>query len=282
VSRTTKVPAQREKEFSVPEVAPHRGARAYAAFAGIGLAAGLLSGMFGVGGGTVVVPLLVLFAAFDQRRAAGTSLAAIVPTATIGVISYAVLGDVAWVPALVLAAGAIVGAQIGTRLLPRVSQSALRWGFVAFLLVVIVSLFLVVPARDAALEVGWASGLALVALGMGTGVVSGLIGVGGGIVVVPFLMLVFGASDLVAKGTSLLMMIPAALSGTFGNLRTGNVEILPAVTIGAAACTTTAVGAWIATIVDPAVGNALFAVFLVVIAIQMAVKAVRGRRPRAS
>ena len=282
MSRTTKVPAQREKEFSVPEVAPHRGARAYAAFAGIGLAAGLLSGMFGVGGGTVVVPLLVLFAAFDQRRAAGTSLAAIVPTATIGVISYAVLGDVAWVPALVLAAGAIVGAQIGTRLLPRVSQSALRWGFVAFLLVVIVSLFLVVPARDAALEVGWASGLALVALGMGTGVVSGLIGVGGGIVVVPFLMLVFGASDLVAKGTSLLMMIPAALSGTFGNLRTGNVEILPAVTIGAAACTTTAVGAWIATIVDPAVGNALFAVFLVVIAIQMAVKAVRGRRPRAS
>ena len=282
MSRTTKVPAQREKEFSVPEVAPHRGARAYAAFAGIGLAAGLLSGMFGVGGGTVIVPLLVLFAAFDQRRAAGTSLAAIVPTATIGVISYAVLGDVAWVPALILAAGAIVGAQIGTRLLPRVSQSALRWGFVAFLLVVIVSLFLVVPARDAALEVGWASGLALVALGMGTGVVSGLIGVGGGIVVVPFLMLVFGASDLVAKGTSLLMMIPAALSGTFGNLRTGNVEILPAVTIGAAACTTTAVGAWIATIVDPAVGNALFAVFLVVIAIQMAVKAVRGRRPRAS
>ena len=282
MSRTTKVPAQREKEFSVPEVAPHRGARAYAAFAGIGLAAGLLSGMFGVGGGTVIVPLLVLFAAFDQRRAAGTSLAAIVPTATIGVISYAVLGDVAWVPALILAAGAIVGAQIGTRLLPRVSQSALRWGFVAFLLVVIVSLFLVVPARDAALEVDWASGLALVALGMGTGVVSGLIGVGGGIVVVPFLMLVFGASDLVAKGTSLLMMIPAALSGTFGNLRTGNVEILPAVTIGAAACTTTAVGAWIATIVDPAVGNALFAVFLVVIAIQMAVKAVRGRRPRAS
>ena len=282
MSRTTKVPAQREKEFSVPEVAPHRGARAYAAFAGIGLAAGLLSGMFGVGGGTVIVPLLVLFAVFDQRRAAGTSLAAIVPTATIGVISYAVLGDVAWVPALILAAGAIVGAQIGTRLLPRVSQSALRWGFVAFLLVVIVSLFLVVPARDAALEVGWASGLALVALGMGTGVVSGLIGVGGGIVVVPFLMLVFGASDLVAKGTSLLMMIPAALSGTFGNLRTGNVEILPAVTIGAAACTTTAVGAWIATIVDPAVGNALFAVFLVVIAIQMAVKAVRGRRPRAS
>jgi len=239
--------------------------------------AGLLSGMFGVGGGTVIVPLLVLLVGFDQRRAAGTSLAAIVPTATIGVISYAVLGDVAWLPAAILAVGAIVGAQIGTRLLPRVSQRVLRWGFVAFLLVVVVSLFLVVPSREAVLEIGWASGLALAALGVGTGVVSGLIGVGGGIVVVPFLMLVFGASDLVAKGTSLLMMIPAALSGTFGNLRTGNVELLPAVVIGAAACTTTALGAWLATLVEPAVGNALFAVFLVFIATQMASKAWKDR-----
>ena len=261
----------------MPEAAQRRGGRAYAAFVGIGLMAGLLSGMFGVGGGTVIVPLLVLLVGFDQRRAAGTSLAAIVPTATIGVISYAVLGDVAWLPAAILAVGAIVGAQIGTRLLPRVSQRVLRWGFVAFLLVVVVSLFLVVPSREAVLEIGWASGLALAALGVGTGVVSGLIGVGGGIVVVPFLMLVFGASDLVAKGTSLLMMIPAALSGTFGNLRTGNVELLPAVVIGAAACTTTALGAWLATLVEPAVGNALFAVFLVFIATQMASKAWKDR-----
>jgi len=264
----------------VPETAQHRGPRAYVAFVGIGLAAGLLSGMFGVGGGTVIVPLLVLLAGFDQRRAAGTSLAAIVPTASIGVISYATLGQVAWVPAALLAAGAIVGAQIGARLLPKVSQTALRWAFVGFLLAVIVSLFLVVPSRDAVFEVGWLNGLALLALGLGTGIVSGLIGVGGGIVVVPFLLLVFGASDLAAKGTSLLMMIPAALSGTVGNLRTGNVEILPAVVIGAAACTTTALGAWLATIVEPAVGSALFAAFLLVIAIQMAIKAARGRRAR--
>ena len=98
---------------------------------GIGLAAGLLSGLFGVGGGTVIVPLLVLLLGFDQRLAAGTSLAAIVPTATVGVISYAVHGSVAWIPGLILAAGAVVGAQIGTWLLPRISQTVLRWGFVA-------------------------------------------------------------------------------------------------------------------------------------------------------
>ena len=104
-----------------------------------------MSGLFGVGGGTVIVPLLVLILKFDQRLAAGTSLAAIVPTATVGVISYAVHGSVDWIAALILAAGAIVGAQIGSYLLPRVPITALRWGFVAFLGAVIVTLFIVVP-----------------------------------------------------------------------------------------------------------------------------------------
>lgn len=254
-----------------------RGPRAYVAFIGIGLLAGLLSGLFGVGGGTVIVPLLVLLLHFDQRLAAGTSLAAIVPTASVGVISYAVSGSVAWVPALILAAGAVVGAQIGTRLLPRISQTALRWGFVGFLLVVIVSLFLVIPSRDAVFELTWITGLALVALGLITGVLAGLIGVGGGVIVVPVLMLAFGTSDLVAKGTSLLMMIPTAVSGTIGNVRTKNVDLRAAIVIGASACTTTALGAWIATLIDPTAGNILFAVYLVVIAVQMALKAVRGR-----
>ncbi|MDA4893908.1 MULTISPECIES: sulfite exporter TauE/SafE family protein [Microbacterium] len=255
-----------------------RGPRAYASFIGIGLAAGLLSGLFGVGGGTVIVPLLVLLLGFDQRLAAGTSLAAIVPTATVGVVSYAVSGSVAWVPALLLAAGAVVGAQIGTRLLPRISQTALRWFFVGFLVVVIVSLFLVIPSRDAALELTWATGPLLVLVGLLTGVMAGLIGVGGGVIVVPVLMLGFGTSDLIAKGTSLLMMIPTAVSGTIGNVRHRNVDLLAAGLIGLAACTTTALGAWLATLIDPFAGNMLFAAYLVVIGVQMALKAIRGRK----
>ena len=254
-----------------------RGPRAYATFIGIGLLAGLLSGLFGVGGGTVIVPLLVLLLAFDQRLAAGTSLAAIVPTATVGVISYAASGSVAWIPALILAAGAVVGAQIGTRLLPRISQTALRWGFVGFLVVVIVSLFLVIPSRDAVFELTWLTGIALVVVGIGTGILAGLIGVGGGVIVVPVLMLAFGTSDLVAKGTSLLMMIPTAISGTIGNLRNHNVDLTAAAVVGVSACATTALGAWLATLIDPLVGNMLFAAYLVVIAVQMAMKAIKGR-----
>jgi uncharacterized membrane protein YfcA len=244
---------------------------------GIGLLAGLMSGLFGVGGGTVIVPLLVLVLGFDQRFAAGTSLAAIVPTATVGVISYAIHGSVAWIPALILAAGAVVGAQIGTWLLPRVSLTVLRWAFVGFLAAVIVSMFLVIPSRDAGLPITVITVIGFIALGVVTGILAGLLGVGGGIIVVPALMILFGASDLIAKGTSLLMMIPTAVSGTIGNVRRHNVDLLAAALIGVAACTTTALGAWIATLIDPFTANILFAIFLVVIAFQMGIRAVRGR-----
>jgi uncharacterized membrane protein YfcA len=259
-------------------VSPRRGTRFYLACIGVGLLAGLMSGLFGVGGGTVIVPLLVLILGFEQRLTAGTSLAAIVPTATVGVISYAVHGSVAWIPALILAAGAVIGAQVGTWLLPKISQIALRWAFIGFLGVVIVSLFFVIPSREAVLELTWATGAGLAVLGIITGILAGLLGVGGGIIVVPALLLLFGTSDLVAKGTSLLMMIPTAISGTAGNLRRRNVDLVAAVLVGAAACTTTALGAWIATLVDPFVGNILFAAFLVFISVQMALRAVRAQR----
>ena len=255
-----------------------RDARFVLTCVGIGLLAGLLSGLFGVGGGTVIVPFLVLFLTFNQRLAAGTSLAAIVPTAAVGVISYALHDSVAWIPALLLAAGAVVGAQIGTWMLPRLSLTVLRWAFVGFLVAVIVSLFLVIPSRDAVLVLTWLSGIGLVVLGVVTGILSGLIGVGGGIVVVPALMVLFGTSDLDAKGTSLLMMIPTAVSGTIGNLRRHNVDLMAAAVVGVAACTTTALGAWVATLVDPFVATVLFAAYLVIIAVQLALRAIRGRR----
>lgn len=243
----------------------------------VGLFAGLLSGMFGVGGGIVIVPMLVLVLAYPQRLASGTSLAAIIPAASVGVISYALSDDVAWIPALILAAGAVIGAQIGTWLLPRVPVRALQFGFAAFLIVVIVSLFLVIPSRDEPFDLSVAVVLGLIGLGLATGVLSGLLGVGGGIIVVPALMLLFGTSDLIARGTSLLMMIPTALSGTFGNVRRKNVNLLGAALVGGAACTTTALGAFITKSIDPFSANIIFAVFLFFITVQIIVRAIRGR-----
>lgn len=243
----------------------------------VGLFAGLLSGMFGVGGGVVIVPLLVLLLAYPQRLASGTSLAAIIPAASVGVISYALSNDVAWIPALILAGGAVIGAQIGTWLLPRVPVRVLQFAFAAFLIAVIVSLFLVIPSRGEPFELSVVTVFGLIALGLVTGVLSGLLGVGGGIVVVPALLLLFGTSDLIARGTSLLMIIPTAISGTIGNLRRRNVNLLGAALIGGAACTTTALGAVITKSIDPFTANIVFAVFLFFITLQILVRAIRGR-----
>ncbi len=257
-----------------------RSARTFASFVVIGLLSGFLSGLFGVGGGTVIVPLLVLLVAFGQKRAAGTSGASIVVTAAVGVVSYAIDGNVDWVAALLLAVGGVIGAPIGAQLLHRLDEATLRWIFVGFLVVVMISLFLIVPDRGADVPLGFWVGAALVGVGLVTGILSGLIGVGGGIVVVPVLILLFGASDLVAKGTSLLMMIPTTLSGAWRNLRNGNVDLAAAGCVALATVVTTPLGALVAGAIDPAVANLLFVVFLAVIAAQMAYKAIRAHRAR--
>lgn len=242
----------------------------------IGLVAGYVSGLFGVGGGLLIVPALVALLHFDVRKAAGTSLAAIVPMSMVGVLSYVAHGAVDWLAALLLVIGSIVGAQIGSLLLNRIPRRLLRWGFIVFVVVVIVSLFFVVPVRDAQIHVTpWAI-VGVIVLGLFTGILSGLLGIGGGAVVVPILILLFGSSDLVAKGTSLAMMVPTAISGTIGNFRRKNVDLSAAAVVGIAACATTALGAITAAAVPPFVGNVLFAIFLAAIAVRMILDAVRN------
>ncbi|MGV8884859.1 MAG: sulfite exporter TauE/SafE family protein [Microbacteriaceae bacterium] len=245
------------------------------AFALIGLSAGFLSGLFGVGGGILIVPALVLAARFDQRLAAGTSLAAIAPTSLVGVVSYAVTGNVDWIVAVILAAGAVIGAQIGTHLLAKLPKLAVQWAFIGFLLIVIVSLFLVVPSRDAAVDLNPATIIGLVLMGLIVGILSGILGIGGGVVIVPMLILLFGASDLIAKGTSLLVMVPTAISGTIGNARRKNVDLPAAAVIGLSACATTALGALVAAAVSPLVANILFAAFLLAVGTQLVVRAIK-------
>ncbi len=99
---------------------------------GIGLAAGVFGGMFGVGGGLIVVPALVLLLGFDQYRAAGTSVATIVASSSAALASFAVGDAVDWRSALFLFAGAGVGAWFGARHIERVPQHVLTAVFAVF------------------------------------------------------------------------------------------------------------------------------------------------------
>lgn len=243
----------------------------------LGLAAGYLSGLFGVGGGIIVVPMLLMLG-LDQRIAAGTSVAAILPTSIVGAVGYAISGNVDWLAGLMLAIGIVAGAQLGTYLLARVPKDVLFWAFVGFLLVVIVNLWLSVPQRDAEIGIDVWTGAALVLTGLITGILSGLLGVGGGIIVVPVLMFFFGASDLVAKGTSLLMMVPGSISATIGNTRRRNIDLRAAGILGLAACLASPLGLLTATLISPFWSNATFSVLLAGVTVQLIVKYLRGRR----
>jgi len=95
----------------------------------IGLVAGFLAALFGVGGGIVVVPLLVVLCAFDQRRASATSLAAILVSSLAGAATYALHGAVKPGAAAVVGLPAIVGVLAGTVLQQRLPVHRLSYGF---------------------------------------------------------------------------------------------------------------------------------------------------------
>ena len=99
----------------------------------IGLAAGFFSALFGVGGGIVVVPLLILAAGFEERSAMATSLAAIGLIAFAGTVSYALRGDVDFGYGLLLGLPAALGAVGGTALQQRVAGPVLSYAFAGLL-----------------------------------------------------------------------------------------------------------------------------------------------------
>lgn len=92
--------------------------------AAIGTAAGAFSGLFGVGGGTVIVPLLMLWLVFGEREATGTSLAAIALIATLAAIGHAIAGNVDFVKGVLIGLPAVAGVVAGVALQQRIPPAA--------------------------------------------------------------------------------------------------------------------------------------------------------------
>ena len=105
---------------------------------GLGLVAGVFSGLLGVGGGLIIVPGMVLLLRRSQHVAHATSLAAIVPTAVAGVLAFGKASAVDWKVGALLAAGSIPGARAGAVAMKRVPAEQLRTVFGVFVIVVAV------------------------------------------------------------------------------------------------------------------------------------------------
>jgi uncharacterized membrane protein YfcA len=235
----------------------------------VGVAAGFLSGLFGVGGGILIVPGLVLVAKMDQRIAHGTSLAAVLPISASSLLSYWAHDHVDWRVGACLAVGALAGAVLGTRLLNVLPHRALAIGFATLLLVTAVRLFLPLTSEPtrAVLSVGHIA--ALVAIGVATGILAGLLGVGGGVVMVPAMMMLLQMPSAMAKGTSVAVIIPTAIMGTFRNRSKNNVDLRAAGILGLGGILSATAGGWISARMSDTVSNVLFATLLIIVATRL-------------
>ena len=181
----------------------------------VGLGAGLLSGLFGVGGGILIVPAFVLLLKFDQRLANGTSLGAVLPISAAGLITYWTHGNVDWYMALWLAIGALAGAVVGTKWIHILPKKVLGYLFAIMLLITAIRLFIPLNADGREALTVFAA-IALVFIGFVTGTLAGLLGIGGGVVMVPAMSVFFSELSVVAKGTSVAVIIPTWVRGAIG------------------------------------------------------------------
>jgi uncharacterized membrane protein YfcA len=206
----------------------------------IGLTAGFFSGIFGIGGGLIMIPLMVGILKLGQHQAHGTSLVAIVFTGLSGAISYALNGSINLTAAIFLAATAMITARAGARYCNVLPEWKLKKYFGAFLILCAILLILkpFISKSTADIPLYFQIGVFLIA-GAFTGFLSGMMGVGGGTIMVPAMVLLAGFSQHLAQGTSLLVMVPAGGVGAFTHWKLGNVAmgilagLVPGIILGA-------------------------------------------------
>lgn len=245
---------------------------------GVGLVAGFLSGLFGVGGGILIVPALVLLLGFTQRLAHGTSLAAVLPIAVSSLTSYAVEDKVDWAVGGLLAIGAVTGAVLGTHILHRLPHDLLAIAFSLLLTATAIRLLFDHSEGSGRGTLTIVSALGLVLVGLITGVLAGLLGVGGGIFVVPAMVVGYGIPAAVAKGTSLFMIVPTSIMGTWRNRKHGNADLRVATLLGLAGIVSAFLGGMISVGMSEALSNVLFSILLLFVAARMVWQVLAARR----
>jgi len=188
----------------------------------VGAAVGTLAGLTGIGGGVFLVPLLVAMLYVPQYEAHGTSLAVIFPLALASAIMYGMNGHIRWDVFLALAAGGVAGAVMGARLMKRVPERRLQWLFGLFIICVGFVMVLTQPVLTETMverELGAAAYFGFILGGLVAGFLSGLMGVGGGVVLIPTMVLLMGMDQHSAQGISLAAIAAISFFGAFTHLR---------------------------------------------------------------
>lgn len=213
----------------------------------VGVALGLLGG----GGSILTVPLLAYVAGMDAKQAIATSLLVVGVTSAIGAISHARAGRVQWRTGLIFGGAGMVGAYGGGLLARFIPGTILLIGFAMMMIATAVAMLRGRKNVDASEGGHQLPVPKIIAEGLVVGLVTGLVGAGGGFLVVPALTLLGGLPMPVAVGTSLVVIAMKSFAGLGGYLSSVQINWTAALAVTAAAVVGALVGARLTAMVNP-------------------------------
>lgn len=243
-----------------------------------GASGGFLSGVLGGGGGAIMIPFMTGPLRLSQHVAHGTSLAIIVVTALVAATAFTLTEPVGPGLTAALMVGAVCGAIVGARGAMRIPALRLRQLLALFLITVSLRL-LIIDSVDPLFHLsGFAEFATGAGIGLAGGLASGALGVGGGSIFVPAMVLVLGVGQHEAQGISLWVVVAASLVGAITHYRQGTVDMQVARWIVPAALPGAVIGVVLATSLSGRSLQVLFAVILIALGIQMLVTTTRRLR----
>lgn len=238
--------------------------------AGVGLGAGTLGSMLGVGGGIIMVPALT-FLGLPPAQIAGTSLFAVASTSVSSTAAYSRKKRINYRLGVEMAAAAIPGAVIGVLISSRISAPDFKLYFGILLMAVGIYIAFrnsILKEKGEEGRVSLAQHGAVFAITFGAGIISSLFGVGGGIVFVPVMLLIHRMTIHTAAPTSQLTLMLTSLAGLFTHAALGHIDYLYAVALSAGAVAGAQLGARWSGSVKSTILQRVFAVVLIAVAVK--------------
>jgi len=240
----------------------------------IGFFAGVLGGLIGTGGCSVMLPIIHFWMGYPAPIAVGTTLFAVIFTAISGAYGHLIRRNVDKRAFLWLGSGGILGVLLGSWLFTLLSEQSKLLGLIQGVIFLWPAIRMVyegivqrsLPQREGSTITG--SGWGMGIFGFVVGVATGVAGVGGGYALVPGLIYMFGAPVYITMGTSLATMIPLAVTGGGIKLAQGFVDLPTGLLLAAGTIVGAQVGAAVIKRIKPATLKLIFGLYFLYVAIK--------------
>jgi len=231
----------------------------------VGFLGGIPAGLLGLGGGVLFIPLMVYVAKLKMKEITGVSSMAVAIVATVGSIRYISegYGLEAFIPYLI--AGGILGAIAGNQINKGLDNSSLKKIFSIVLLATAIRMNFIVQGSGIASD----NMLIYIVIGFVSGILAGLLGLGGGVVRIPALLIFAGVPSLVAQGASLITSVPTAVAAAYPKVINSPIKIKQGLMLGGGGSLGVLIGSEIAFTLGDSSLKTIFSVFLFIVSIRM-------------